>query len=89
VEVLFNVAFYGSETPAQRALLGKSHLIADLRLFMRSHHIDSIIVLPLGRHPATVVRYVDAAIGPPSASKQGTVWLDVKQRLATASLHPH
>jgi hypothetical protein len=85
VEALFDASFYGSATPAQRDLLSRSNLSADLRLFMRNYHVDTVIVLPLGEHPATVVGHVTAAIGPPSPSDGVTAWFHVQQRLAAIS----
>jgi hypothetical protein len=49
---------------------------------MSEHQVDTVIVLPLGKHPASVVSQVTAAIGPPLRSGGVTVWTHVKQRLA-------
>ena len=81
VEAFFESAFYGSSSPAQSALLSQSH-VHDLRQFMREHQVDTVIVLPLGKHPETVVNQVTAAIGPPVRSAGVNVWTHVQQRLA-------
>ena len=57
-------------------------MINALRQFMREHDVDTVIVLPLGKHPAAVVGLVTATIGPPLRSGGVTVWTHVKQRLA-------
>jgi hypothetical protein len=85
VRALFDVAFYGSATRAQRVLLSRSNLTADLRKFMRRYHVDTVIVLPLGQRPATVVSHVTAAIGRPLRLGGVTVWLHVQQHLSTIS----
>ncbi len=81
VEAFFDSAFYTSTSPAESALLSQSYVSA-LRQFMSEHQVDTVIVLPLGKHPASVVSQVTAAIGPPLRSGGVTVWTHVKQRLA-------
>ncbi len=49
---------------------------------MSEHHVGTVIVLPLGKHPGTVVNQVTAAIGPPVRSDGVNVWIHVQQRLA-------
>ena len=89
VEDFFDSAFYGSATPAQSASPSgissndfRQFMTPALRQFMREHDVDTVIVLPLGKHPATVVSQVTAAIGPPVRSGGVTVWTHVKRRLA-------
>jgi hypothetical protein len=81
VEAFFESAFYGSATPAPSPLPSQSH-VQDLRQFMREHHVDTVIVLPLGKNPATVVNQVTAAIGPPMRSGGVDVWMHVQHLLA-------
>ena len=81
VEAFFESAFYGGSPPEQSAALSQSH-VHDLRQFMREHHVDTVIVLPIGKNPETVVHQVTAAIGPPVRSEGVNVWIDVQQRLA-------
>lgn len=76
VESFFNTAFYGTGMGAETP-----RILQDLRMFMREHSVDAVIVLPLGRHPDLVVRALTAAIGPPSSSNKADVWLHVKTRL--------
>ncbi len=85
VETLFNGSFYGTATAAQFALLKRSNLVADLRNFLRLHHVDTVIVLPLGEHPAYVTARVTAAIGTPLHTGGVTVWFHVQQRLAATT----
>jgi hypothetical protein len=68
-------------------LLSQSNLHA-LRQFMGAHHVDAVIVLPLGKHPATVVSQVTAALGPPLRSGGVTVWIHVQQRLGLCPGQP-
>ena len=85
VETFFSASYFGQETPTQKALLSKSNLILDLRKFMDEYRVDTVIVLPLGKHPEVVVAQVSAAIGHPVHSGGVTVWYDVQHRLASAS----
>ncbi len=87
VETLFNVSFYGVATPAQRRLLAQSNLTADLRQFLRSYHVDSVIVLPLGQQRSTVISRLTASLGPPSRSDADGVisWFGVQDRLVHLS----
>ena len=85
VETLFNASFYGTATAAQFALLKRSNLVGDLRVFLRRHDVGTIIVLPLGEHPAFVTERVTAAIGAPLHSGGVTVWFHVQQRLAATT----
>jgi hypothetical protein len=84
VEAIFDSAFYGSSTLGQSALLLQRHVDA-LRLFMRLHSVDAVIVLPLGKHPDAVVSQVTVALGPPMRSGGVNVWVHVQQRLADLS----
>ena len=82
VEAFFDSAFYGSSTFAQSVLLLQN--VDALRQFMRMHDVESVIVLPLGKHPAAVVSQVTAALGPPLRSGGVTVWIHVQRRLSVA-----
>jgi hypothetical protein len=86
VETFFDEAFYGGGTPSQAVSLYKAYasgaLPATLRQFMMQHHVGTVIVLPLGKRPATVIGQVTAAIGPPVRSDGVDVWLHIQQRLA-------
>jgi hypothetical protein len=86
VKDLFDFAFYGVATRSGQAnVLVTSDLVADLRAFVRAHDVDTVVVLPLGQHPAMVARYLTGAIGPPSHVKGALVWFDVRHRLETAA----
>jgi hypothetical protein len=85
VQTFFDVSYYGTSTPTQSNTLFKSDLTTDLRLFMRNYHVDTVIVLPLGQHPTTVIGHVTAAIGPPSHLGSVSVWFHVQDRLAALS----
>ena len=82
VEAFFDSAFYGSSTIAESVLLLQN--VDALRQFMRMHDVESVIVLPLGKHPAAVVSQVTAALGPPLRSGGVTVWIHVQRRLSVA-----
>ena len=82
VEAFFDKAFYGRTPPGGAASPTSGHIPVELRHFMAKHHVDVVIVLPLGRHPTKVVRQVTAAIGPPVVTGGVSVWLHVQQRLA-------
>jgi hypothetical protein len=80
VQAIFDGAFQG-KTIAQMAALSKSNVTA-LRVFLRTHDVRTIIVLPILGSPASVVSYVTAAIGPPVETGGVTAWFHVRQRLA-------
>ncbi|MGH9079917.1 MAG: hypothetical protein ACRDYE_07580 [Acidimicrobiales bacterium] len=95
VQTLFDVALTGAETPAQRAVLSDSNLTDDLRAFLRTFDVQTVIVthppsvLHVGGRrvaflggPATVIAHVTAALGSPVETGGVTVWFHVRQRLA-------
>jgi hypothetical protein len=79
VEAFFDAAYNGS---SQSAVLSQNH-VSDLRQFMKKHDVDTVIVLPIGKHPTSVIFQVTAAIGTPLQSGGVIVWNHVQQRLAT------
>ncbi len=86
VKDLFDFAFYGVPTRSGQAkVLVTSDLVADLRSFVRAHSVDTVVLLPLGKHPATVARFLTAAIGEPSHVDGALVWFNVKHRLDTVA----
>ena len=84
VQGLFDVALTGTGTAAQRSEVSKSNLTPDLREFLRKYDVQTVIVIHLG-NATNVIKHVTAAIGPPVESDGVTVWLHVKDRLATVS----
>lgn len=87
VRDLFDFEFYGVTTRSGQAEdLVTSNLSADLRQFVEKYDVDTVVVLPVGQHPATVVQFLTSAIGEPSHVKGATVWFDVKRRLQTVAL---
>ena len=87
VRDLFDFAFYGVTTrPGQAENLVTSNLSADLREFVEKHDVSTVVALPVGRHPSTVVTFLTATLGNPSHVKGATVWFDVKHRLKTVAL---
>ena len=87
VRDLFDFAFYGVTTrPGQAENLVTRNLSADLREFVEKHDVSTVVVLPVGQHPSTVVAFLTAALGNPSHVKGATVWFDVKHRLKTVAL---
>ena len=87
VESLFDVAFYGS-LPDQDSLLSTNNLASDIRQFVRRHHIDTVIVPPIGKYPDLVIHQVTAAIGLPRRLGGVDVWSNVQQRLETVTPRP-
>lgn len=83
VESLFDRAFFGLGTPEQYSMLVHSNLSGDIRKFVRDHHVDTVVALPIGQYPEAVVRQVTAAIGPPRHVDGVDVWSNVQQRLKT------
>jgi len=73
----------------QAKVLVTSNVVADVRAFVRAHDVDTVVVLPLGQHPATVARYITGAIGQPSHVQGAQVWFDVQHRLETAAPGTH
>jgi hypothetical protein len=84
VETFFDSAYYGGSTAAQSAVLSQSH-ISDLRQFMKEHDVDTVIVLPVGKYPGSVIIQVAAAIGRPEKTGGVFVWKHAQQRLAALS----
>ena len=82
VEALFDTSFYGIATAGQLQLLSKSDLTSDIRQFLRTYHVETIIVFALGKHPAIVVSHMTAAVGPPVRTAGVIVWFHVQRRLA-------
>jgi hypothetical protein len=86
VKDLFDFAFYGVTTQAgQAANLSTNHLDTDIRSFLRAYNVGTVVVLPVGQHPATVTSALDAAIGAPFRQEGAAVWFDVQHRLRTVS----
>ena len=84
VQSLFDIAYTGG-TPAQRALVRKSNVTADLRDFLRRYDVQAVIIVPVGGYPAALARDVKAAIGPPVETGGVTAWFHVQQRIAAVS----
>ena len=86
VEAFFDYEFYGVTTSAGQAhLLVTADLVSDLREFLHQHNVGTVLVLPLGRHPAAVSALLTAAIGVPTRVGGATVWFDVERRLKTVT----
>jgi hypothetical protein len=93
VQTLFDVAVAGGANPAQRQVLSHSNLTTDLRTFLRKYNVQTILVdnrvlftwrnrsYPIG-NPASVIRHVTAAIGPPVVTGGVSAWFNVRQRVA-------
>jgi hypothetical protein len=82
VQSLFDLAFYGYGSHAQFAAVERADLTSDLRVFARRYRVGTVVVFPLGKHPATVVSQVTKALGPPTHAAGTTVWYHVQHRLA-------
>ena len=91
VQALFDSGYIG-ETSGQHALLVKSNITKDLRMFLRKYSVQTVLVVPPGRlpsadtrihmNPTVVTEHVTAALGPPTHVDGVTVWFHVRQRLA-------
>ncbi|MCU1494325.1 MAG: hypothetical protein JWO62_2089 [Acidimicrobiaceae bacterium] len=75
-----HVTVYG--TP-QSGTVDRRH-VADLRRFLRIHHVDAVLV-ELGRHDSSeVVAWMTDAIGPPTKSGGGgAIWVAVQRDLGS------
>jgi len=84
VPTLFTTSFFGTANPTENNILEHADLVADVRLFLRRYHIDTVIVLPLGQDPALVGAVLMHAIGPPTKEAGGSlVWFNLQDRLKT------
>jgi hypothetical protein len=83
VEAFFDVEFYGFAKPLQARLSSGADITADLQTFSHNYHVDTVVVLPIGKHPEVVIRALTAALGSPSRSHGVTVWYHVQRRLAS------
>jgi hypothetical protein len=85
VETFFDAEFYGRATPTEQTSIYRGAvsgaLTADLRQFIRQHDVDTVVVLPLGKHPATVISVLATAFGPPTRSGGVDVWPHLQQHL--------
>lgn len=82
VQAFFDAAFGG--TLKQRALLTKSNLTRDLRVFFRRYDVQTVIIVNQVEDWRTVVQQVSAAIGSPSRSGGVILWTHVRQVAAHA-----
>jgi hypothetical protein len=57
--------------------------VAALRAFLARYRVSSVLVDDLGAHPATVVRYVTRALGPPTRVGGVWGWFGVQRLLRT------
>jgi hypothetical protein len=85
VEAFFDVEFYGFASPSQPGLPSGADVIGDLQTFARNYHVNSVVLLPIGKHPDVVIRALTAALGNPSHSHGATVWYHVQRRLAPST----
>ena len=85
VQALFDSAFTGVTRRRQARAIDSSNLTDDLRTFLRRYHVETVVVLPFGHDPATVIAHLEAAIGPPEHHADATVWFGVQDRLGVAT----
>ncbi len=81
VQDLFDVGLAGG-TPDQRATLSTTNLTADIRHFLDSYHVETVVVIKVGAHPGLVESAITSAIGPPVDEGGVMVWLQVQRRVA-------
>jgi hypothetical protein len=81
MQQLFAVAQAGGPTE-QSALPPLGPSVPALRAFLSDYRISTIVWYPIGADPLVVVRYLTAAIGPPTHLGGVTEWFDVPKRLA-------
>ena len=86
VQDLFDFAYYGVTTrPGQAANLVTGHLTTALRSFLRDYGVSTVIVLPVGSHPATVMDALVTALGAPSYRGDVDAWFNVQHLLTAVS----
>ena len=85
VQAILDAAYHGDAT-ARMWPLSLSNQTA-LRIFLRTHDVQTVVVLTKGQNPGAVVSYVSAAIGPPVESRGVAVWSHVTQRLRVHAVH--
>ena len=62
--------------------------VRSLRAALTTAHIGTVVVQPVGADPERVVRYLTAALGPPTHVGGVTEWFDVPARLALSRPPP-
>jgi len=83
---LFDFAFYGVTTrPEQGAALTTGNLTPEIRLFLKRHHVNTVIVLPVGQDPSTATKALTAALGAPTHVGGVAEWSSVQHLLTTVS----
>jgi hypothetical protein len=80
MQQLFAAAQTGGPTE-QSSLPPLRPSLPALRAFLSNYHISTVVWYPYGAAPRVVVRYLTAAIGPPSHQGGVTEWFDVPTRL--------
>ena len=83
IESLFDTAYYGKGSPARTKSVLQRDLTAATEKFLRNNHIDAVVVLPLGKHPAVVAHVITLAIGAPTHTGGVLLWTNVQSRLGT------
>jgi hypothetical protein len=84
VQALFDTAFTGG-TAAERQLLAKSNAANDLRVFLGNYDVQTIILLPQGKTPTTLINILTSVIGPPTKTGGVTVWFHVNGNRSAGS----
>jgi hypothetical protein len=80
MQQLFAAAQAGGATE-QRFLPPLGPSLPALRAFLSDYGISTVVWYPIGADPSVVVRYLTAAIGPPTHVGGATEWFDVPERL--------
>jgi hypothetical protein len=75
VQTLFYSAYFGGTVPPPATA------VPAIRTYLTRYHVSTVVYYPVGVDPAVVLRYLTAAIGPPTRSFGVTQWFDVLARI--------
>ena len=80
----FDTAYLGFSLPWLPAIPPGDNLVDDLRTFLVRYDVGTVVILPIGKHPAAVRSLVTETLGSPSHTGGVTVWYSVQERLGSA-----
>ena len=80
VQMLFYSAFLGGAYKAAN-LPSKATAVPAIRTYLAEYNVSTVIFYDVGADPSLVLRYMTAAIGPPTTDHGTTGWFEVPARL--------
>ena len=80
VQLLFYSAFVGGAFKAAN-LPSRASAVPAIRTYLANYNVSTVIFYDVGADPSLVLRYMTAAIGPPTTDHGTTGWFDVPARL--------